>query len=333
VELEDKNMENYSDEETISLHDMWLVLAKRKRLFWVSFITFIILGVVFTFSTTPQYEYTQIMSVARYMDDSGNLQLVEPLEATSTRVSKVYLPKVLQEYNASHQAQPWYITENDLTVKPLGDSYLIISFRSDDKNLAKYSEVLRGVIQNITTDLGFLLKQRADSLQDRLSLLQKQEKEQEESKAILSQSYPDQDLTVLSKPDFDNILNSINKGSSNEAVSGLIFFQKLAVINQQHSIMMQKYSMMMQKQSMMMQINDKMVALKLQQKSLQSQQNSLVETKATSNLVRSSGAVTQPKQFFMLLTMIISFMLSLFLVFIVEFFAKASNVKKVINSK
>lgn len=85
-------------ENEISLIDIWLLIVKRKRLFWITFFIVFVAGLVFTLlRPTINHEITSVIEIGHIIRN-GELTPLESPETTMAKLKNAFLPKVLEEY-------------------------------------------------------------------------------------------------------------------------------------------------------------------------------------------------------------------------------------------
>jgi hypothetical protein len=172
-------MNDYREENTISLFDLWNVLSRHKKLFWINFSIFFIVGALFIFIKSPQYTYTQIIELPSYVDNKEVIA-VWPYDLVVEKIRKFYLPLAESKYNEVHKDKVIHLDSNFLMTDNVG-GYLSLSLEGPIDAWGGYKEILRVVLENLHAETAVILNERADYLKSVLTNLQIQKND---SKAL-----------------------------------------------------------------------------------------------------------------------------------------------------
>lgn len=163
---------DYKEENTISLLDIFNVVSKHKIFFWINFSIIFIIGVVFIVTKSPQYTYTQIIELPSYYDNKEKM-LVWPYELVVEKIRKFYLPAAEFEYNSNHKDKMMRSTGDAMVAKDVG-GYLSLSLKGPMEVGDAYKKILSIVLKKLHDESAVILNERANYLKSILTNLQKQ---------------------------------------------------------------------------------------------------------------------------------------------------------------
>ncbi len=87
-------------ENEISLIDLWLLIVKRKRLFWIIFFLVVAAGLVFALMRPTTHEITSVIEIGHILRNDELTPLESP-DSTMAKLKNAYLPNVLKDYEIS----------------------------------------------------------------------------------------------------------------------------------------------------------------------------------------------------------------------------------------
>lgn len=85
-------------DDEISLVDLWLVLARRKKLIWVITALCLIAGAMLGATQPKKYKFTTTLEVGRLAFNATGDQLLESPEAVLAKIKESFIPTVLEQY-------------------------------------------------------------------------------------------------------------------------------------------------------------------------------------------------------------------------------------------
>ena len=163
---------NYPEDE-VSLYDLWSVIAKRKLLFCLVFIIVLIVGISTSLLRPKHYQYAQAIKIASYYDD-GNTITLQSSKTVVSKITALYLPVVLNQYNTQHVDTPVYLNDDNFSVNDLGDGVVVLSVTGLMRNQAAYAEIFKSLLARLVTEETPLVQAIKDSLTDQLKHLNKE---------------------------------------------------------------------------------------------------------------------------------------------------------------
>lgn len=170
-------------DDEISLVDLWLVLARRKRLIAVVLLISVLAGLAYAFSKPAVYKYYTTMEIGSKVQD-GKFVVVEDPAQLAARVETSYIPLALADIGGKDTSvdDKMYRLE---VAKPKAGAIIEISGSGPLSEQAQYFKLLNAVVESIETDHEALLKiLREEALTDRNKLLSAQDALNDRSKLI-----------------------------------------------------------------------------------------------------------------------------------------------------
>ncbi|MEW6691443.1 MAG: Wzz/FepE/Etk N-terminal domain-containing protein [Pseudomonadota bacterium] len=89
----------YRDDE-ISLVDLWIAIARRKKLVLTVFILVVTLGLIVAFAIPKSYTYSTAIEISKYWGGSSYAQLESP-ESVKSKLENVYIPQATHSESVS----------------------------------------------------------------------------------------------------------------------------------------------------------------------------------------------------------------------------------------
>ncbi len=183
-------LQAYYQEDEISLVDLWLVLAKRKRFIATVAGTIAVAGLLFALLMPRVYTYTTSIEIARDGD-----KLLESPQTVLAKLQESYIPLVLTEHAATGSDRI------DITAKiPKGSDLIVLESKAGQEMAASVNDLHQRVVSLIVTDhdstitfaRGELRAQlhsaqnKLAELKDREKMLQNREQRLEEKAKLLT---------------------------------------------------------------------------------------------------------------------------------------------------
>lgn len=171
-----------SDE--ISLYDLWLIVAKRKKLFLAVFVVVLVVGIVFAFHRPIKYKYTQAVQIAIYMNKNGDVKPFIASKAAIDKMQNIYLPVALAQYKAKYPNRAKFVSGGGIDISDMNagssDMGLIsLSVQSGVKYKAYYQDLFTDILKLLQQDTNVLVQRQQIYLDETLKSLQRQLKAQE----------------------------------------------------------------------------------------------------------------------------------------------------------
>jgi len=133
-------------EDEISLIDLWLVLVKRKKVFFYIILLSLIVGILFAFSRPLVYEYSAPIEIGT---DQGGVA-IEPIQTVLAKLQDAYIPVVVSAYNVSSDESAKTIDIEAAVVK--GSDIIRLSIAGTERNEQIYIQLLNNVVEKIKLD-------------------------------------------------------------------------------------------------------------------------------------------------------------------------------------
>ena len=150
LELDKRNfqyvvMDNHAEDE-ISLVDLWLVLVKRKNVFFFIILISFLAGLLYAFLKPLAYEFSTSIEVGLRSDGV----VIEPTQSVLAKLQEAYIPLVLSVHNVDVPEEA-KITEIKSSVAK-GSDIIRLSVKGNESNESVYKSLLNSVVEKITTD-------------------------------------------------------------------------------------------------------------------------------------------------------------------------------------
>jgi len=341
LELDKRNLQyvvmDSRAEDEISLVDLWLVLVKRKNVFFFIFLISLVAGLLYAFFKPLTYEFSTSIEIGLRSESVT----IEPAQSVLAKLQEAYIPLVLASYNADSSAKT-KITDIKSSVAK-GSDIIRLSIVGDESNEEIYKSVLNEVVEKITIDhkrvsslvkndllLGIKKQENISSkLVNEFVLMQSQMKRLDKKEQLLnkrieklsgfigsneklrlnaSKSKNDQNTTLVLMM-LDNELRS-----GRELLAELEDQSYLSLANERE-VLRNQMSVNEKKQLENEQIVDKDKA----------QLANMLETRAIVEPLKSQKPVGMSNKLILILFLVVGFMVSLIAVFIIEFLEKVKS--------
>jgi len=137
-------------EDEISLIDLWLVLAKRKKVFFFIVLLSLVVGFLFVFSKPLVYEFSTSIEVGTQPTNGRGEVAIESTQTTLAKLQEGYIPLVL----ASHYANsPEWTEAIDIKASVAKGSGIIrLSVSGSERDAEIYKRLLSDVVEKIKAD-------------------------------------------------------------------------------------------------------------------------------------------------------------------------------------
>jgi len=338
LELDKRNlqyvvMDNHVEDE-ISLVDLWLVLVKRKKIFFLIVLISLVLGLLYSFSKSPVYEFSTSIEIG---SQSGNVA-IESTQSVLAKLQEAYIPLVLVSHNADASEENKVSNIKSSVAK--GSGIVRLSISGAEENEGIYKLLLSDVVEKITTDhkrvsslvkndLLFQIKKQeniSSQLSNEFLLMQSQMKRLDKEEELLNNRIKNLSKFVENN---EKLRLAASKGNGdqdailtlmmldNELRSGRELLAKLE--NQSYLSLANDREVLRNKMS----INEKK---QLENEQLvnkhKSQLSNIVETGAIVEPLKSLGPVGVSNKLLLVLFVIVGFFSSLITVFVLEFLEK-----------
>ena len=157
-------------EDEISLIDLWLVLAKRKKLIGLVFGGFVLLALALAFVKKDKFEFTttieigQIISISESGEES--YQLVEPIQSVKAKLENSYLPSAQATYYAANPDAGRFKISIEA---PKNAQMLIIKSKGAEANSSQHKSMHTNAVTPLIIDLNRKVSSSQQKLESQLA--------------------------------------------------------------------------------------------------------------------------------------------------------------------
>lgn len=98
-------MQQWHDEDTISLVDLWRALAKRRAIIIASILIALMAGLALAFLLPQKYNYSSSIEIGSTLEPAASgeeVRLIASPESALAKIRESFIPLVQQEYRAAH---------------------------------------------------------------------------------------------------------------------------------------------------------------------------------------------------------------------------------------
>ena len=135
----------YAVEDEISLVDIWITFARFKRLFFVSMLLFILIGLLLVgLLLGEKYQMSSVISTGMVAQGNGSVPIESP-SAVVTEINKSILPDLTKSTAESHNLSLFKTAVSN----PRGSNLVIIENRVTDSNRMAIAEFQREIVSRI----------------------------------------------------------------------------------------------------------------------------------------------------------------------------------------
>jgi hypothetical protein len=166
-------MSDVNTYEEISLFDIWRIVVKNKKTFWLAFLLVFIFGGLTILTSPKKYEFSQVINLANYMDDAGRVTLVESVDYIKSRMSSISLPAAVNTYNSAHGANINSATIA-ISVDPVNDVLLNLSAKGSINQQGMFTELFSNIISQLKAETNPTIQEHKQYLAGYLSSLEGQ---------------------------------------------------------------------------------------------------------------------------------------------------------------
>ena len=341
LEIDKRNLQyvvmDSRTEDEISLVDLWLVLVKRKNIFFSIILISLVLGLLYAFIKPLEYEFSASIEIGSRVEGVT----IEPIQSVLAKLQEAYIPLVLSSYNANSPEKN-KITDIKSSVAK-GSDVIRLSIVGRENNEEIYKSLLNEVVEKITTDhkrvsslvkndlLLRIKKQENISFQlaNEFILMQSQMKRLDKKEQLLNKRIESLSEFVGNNEKL-RLAASKSKGNQdgtltlmmldNELRSGRELLAKLE--DQSYLSLANEREVLRNKMS----INEKK---QLENEQLVNKHKvqlaNILETRAIVEPLKSLEPVGMSKKLFLILFLVVGFMSSLMAVFVIEFLEKVKS--------
>ena len=140
-----------SNDEVISLLDLWKKLVQSKKIFGCIFFVVFIIGGVVVLLTPPTYIFSQVIEIGCSPDVKGqNFSFINTNDAIM-KIKKILYPAALHIYNSQAIKKKRFYNKN-LIVESAGSNALLLSINGPLKYKEQYRVILQEVAKGFIDD-------------------------------------------------------------------------------------------------------------------------------------------------------------------------------------
>jgi len=138
----------YADDE-ISLIDLWIVLVKRKKLFFGILLAILPIGLTATVVIPEEYSYKTSIEIGSRIVNG----VVQPIESPETLLAKIqesYIPLIQSKYRQENQA---FDKEFEIKARiPKGSQIIVLESKGIEETKGIYEDLQRSVVEEVKDD-------------------------------------------------------------------------------------------------------------------------------------------------------------------------------------
>ena len=186
--------QTYCNRNEVSLVDLWLILCRRKAVFFIVVGVFLFLGITVSLMTPTKYNYTTSIEIGSTVDQER--ELIDSPGELLAKTRESYIPLVLHEHAKS---EPDDIVYQINARVPAGSNIIVLESQAPESLANTYLKLQAEIVDKIVTDhrgivevarLGLNIDRKAiqlklSELQDRAKLFVKKSVRLDESAALL----------------------------------------------------------------------------------------------------------------------------------------------------
>lgn len=178
----------YPEDET-SLIDLWLIVTKRKQVFWSVFGFFIVAGLILslTKANQNQYEVTTVIEIGAIVQEDSLIPL-ESSGSVKAKLEEAFIPKILYKNNADRKH------EKIKASIPTNSGIIVLKGKATEETIKDMTAIQTEIITALTHDHDRILRVHRAKITDsllksksELELLKDKRSGNPEKKAIESQ--------------------------------------------------------------------------------------------------------------------------------------------------
>jgi Chain length determinant protein len=150
LEIDKRNLQyvmmDRPNDDEISLIDLWLVLVKRKKVFFYIILASIVIGLFAAFLLPVKYEYSTSIEIGTR---SGNVA-IEPTQSVLAKLQEGYIPLALSSYNTDAPEETEILDIKSSVAK--GSDIIRLSVVGIEHDEKIYIQLLNDVVEKIKAD-------------------------------------------------------------------------------------------------------------------------------------------------------------------------------------
>ena len=145
--------QQWQEEDSINLIDLWLELAKHRAVIFGSIAIALIAGLLVAFLLPQKYSYSTTIEIGSTLEENGSggtVRLIETSETVLAKIKESYIPLIQQEFRAAH---PMDESLYKIDVRaPKNSQLIVLEAKGTKNNSAIYLDHLQGVTGKLVHD-------------------------------------------------------------------------------------------------------------------------------------------------------------------------------------
>ena len=145
--------QQWQEEDSINLIDLWLELAKHRAVIFGSIAIALIAGLLIAFLLPQKYSYSTTIEIGSTLEENGSgdaVRLIDKSETVLAKIKESYIPQTQQEFRAAH---PMNESLYKIDARAPKNSLLIVlEAKGTENNSAIYLDHLQGVTDKLVHD-------------------------------------------------------------------------------------------------------------------------------------------------------------------------------------
>ena len=145
--------QQWQEEDSINLIDLWLELAKHRAVIFGSIAIALIVGLLVAFLLPQKYSYSTTIEIGSTLEENGaggTVRLIDKSETVLAKIKESYIPQMQREFRTAH---PTNESLYKIDVRAPKNSLLIVlEAKGTENNNAIYLDHLQGITDKLVHD-------------------------------------------------------------------------------------------------------------------------------------------------------------------------------------
>ena len=145
--------QQWQEEDSINLIDLWLELAKHRAVIFGSIAIALIAGLLVAFLLPQKYSYSTTIEIGSTLEENGSggtVRLIDKSETVLAKIKESYIPQTQQEFRAAHPMDE-SLYKIDARA-PKNSLLIVLEAKGTENNSAIYLDHLQGVTDKLVHD-------------------------------------------------------------------------------------------------------------------------------------------------------------------------------------
>ena len=145
--------QQWQEEDSINLIDLWLELAKHRAVIFGSIAIALIVGLLVAFLLPQKYSYSTTIEIGSTLEENGSggtVRLIDKSETVLAKIKESYIPQTQQEFRAAHPMDE-SLYKIDARA-PKNSLLIVLEAKGTENNSAIYLDHLQGVTDKLVHD-------------------------------------------------------------------------------------------------------------------------------------------------------------------------------------